>query len=127
MDHAQEHPVDAKWQNGHWHETPLYLACQHNPPIKAVRALVQAFPAAVRIPSRANQDLPIHIACRYQVSKDILQELLLRDFPVTAIEQTRWGRTPLMVLWEFCSTTALEEEDMFWNKIVLLLSAVARY
>jgi hypothetical protein len=130
MDHAHEHPVDAEWQDGHWHETPLYLACQHNPPVEAVRALVQAFPAAVRIPSRANQDLPIHIACRYQVSKDILQELLLRDFPVTAIEQTRWGRTPLMVLWEFRSTTVLEEEEeeeMFWNKIVLLLSAVARY
>jgi hypothetical protein len=23
MDHAQEHPVDAEWQDGHWHETPL--------------------------------------------------------------------------------------------------------
>jgi hypothetical protein len=76
----------------------LVFGLPTQPPVEAICALVQAFPAAVPIPSRANQDLPIHIACRYQVSKDILQELLLRDFPVTAIEQTRWGRTPLMVL-----------------------------
>ena len=123
--HAKEHPCDAEWQDGHWHESPLYLSCQQNPPVDAVQAIIEAYPAAVLIPSRANHDLPLHIACRYQVNEDIL-ESLLQHFPCTSVEQTRWGRTPVMALWEFRpKDTALDEA--YWNKIMVVLSAVARF
>lgn len=124
IEHARDHPQDAAWQDGHWHETPLYLACQQNPPVEAVREIIRAYPQALTTPSRgANHDLPLHIACRYQVSAEILEELL-RDFPVTAIEQTRWGLTPVMALWEF---RPQQEDERFWRKINILVSAVARF
>jgi hypothetical protein len=125
IEHAKEHPRDAEWQDGHWHETPLYLACQQNPPVDAIRAIIAAYPNAVLIQSRANKDLPLHIACRYQAAENVLQELV-RDFPVTSIEQTRWGRTAVMVLWEFRPKGA-PLDDCFWNKIIIVLSAVARF
>ena len=125
IDHAREHPHDAEWQDGHWHETPLYLACQHNPPQEVIHAIRDAYPQAVLIPTRANHDLPLHIACRYQLSKEVL-EALVQDFPVTAVEQTRWGRTPIMALWEFRPKDRPLDEE-FWKKIEVLLLAVARF
>jgi hypothetical protein len=127
IQHAQEHPQDAQWQDGHWHETPLYLACQQNPPVEAIRAIVQAYPEAVLIPRRANKDLPIHIACCYQATTQVIEQLV-KDFPVTSVEQTRWGRTPVMTLWEFRrKDVPLQEDDVFWEKILVLLRAVAKF
>jgi hypothetical protein len=135
ISHVEEHPCDAEWTDGHWHETPLYLACQHNPPLEAIKAIVEAYPRALLSPSRANKDLPIHIACRYQVNEAILQELL-KDFPVTAVEQTRWGRTPVMALWEFRpkededgsqSESSSSVDETLWRKIFVVLEAVARF
>lgn len=123
--HCKKVPIDAEWTDGHWHETPLYLACQHNPPANAIRAIVQAYPAAVLCPSRANMDLPIHVACRYQASSSVLLELL-KDFPVSAVEQSRWGRTPLMALWEY-RPKLQNLDDEFWKKVLTLLDAVARF
>ena len=125
IEHAREHPQDAAWQDGHWHETPLYLAAQHNPPVEAIREIINAYPKALTTPSRANHDLPLHIACRYHVSAEILEELL-RVFPVTAVEQTRWGSTPVMALWEFRPKDGPLDER-FWRKINILVSAVARF
>ena len=124
IEHAKEHPRDAEWQDGHWHETPLYLACQHSPPVEAIQAIIRAYPDAVMIPSRANHDLPLHIACRYQLAEEVLEELV-RSFPATTVKQTRWGRTPVMALWEFRPKGPLDET--FWNKVIVLLTAVARF
>jgi hypothetical protein len=57
--------------------------------------------------SRAHHDLPLHIACRYQLNEEILQELV-KDFPATAVEQTKFGRTPLMALLE----SRMKEEEL---------------
>ena len=125
--HCRRCPRDAAFLDGHWHETPLYLACQMSGPADSIRAIVQAYPDAVLIPSRSNHDLPLHIACRYQASVEVL-EVLLQDFPVTSVEQTRWGKTPLMTLWEFRNEemSEIEVEEM-WQKAHVLLSAVARF
>eukprot|EP00934_Nitzschia_sp_Nitz4_P006875 Nitzschia sp. Nitz4//scaffold161_size51353//13377//14696//NITZ4_006943-RA/size51353-processed-gene-0.58-mRNA-1//1//CDS//3329537894//6865//frame0 len=125
ISHCQEHPRDAEWTDGHWHETPLYLACQHNPPIEALRAIIQAYPGALQCPTRANKDLPLHVACRYQVDKTLLEELV-REFPVTAVEQTRWGRTPLVALWEFRPKQSTIDQA-YWEKVLVILNAVARF
>ena len=147
IQHARAHPEDAAYSDGHYYESVLYLACQHNPPAAAIRAILQACPEAARQVSRAHHDLAMHIAARCQLSAEILEELL-RDFPVTAVEQTRFGRTPLMALWEFRrksiqpgqhgdeghNETNLQEtndenvEDQeFWNKVIVILKAIARF
>ncbi|KAL3920101.1 MAG: hypothetical protein SGARI_007030, partial [Bacillariaceae sp.] len=159
IQHAHDHPEDAAYSDGHYYESVLYLACQHNPPAAAIRAILNASPQAALQVSRAHHDLPLHIAARYQLSAEILEELL-RDFPVTAVEQTRFGRTPLMALWEFRHGRSREqepqegeegrngtannlqetneeaneeavqdedEEEEFWNKVMVILRAVARF
>ena len=123
INHARQRPIDASFSDGHWEETPLYLACQQSPPPEAVKAIVKAYPKALLIVSRANLDLPLHIACRYQVPVKVLEELL-RDFPITATRQTRWGITPIQALWEFKPQIL---DETFWEKIILILSAIARY
>ena len=130
IEHATEFPHDAQWTDGHWHETPLYSACQNNPPFEVIQALVRAYPDALICPTRGNNDLPIHIACRYQLSEQILEEFL-RTFPETAVGQTRWGRTPIMALWEFRTKSGETDEDPiddeFWRKVLVILKAVRRF
>jgi len=120
---CEECSFNAEYIDGDWDETPLYLACQHNPPIEAIDALISAYPRAVLVPSRANKDLPLHIACRYQASSTAL-ELMLREYPITAVYETKFGKKALSILWEFRSTGA-EDTPQFWEKVVVILSAVA--
>lgn len=145
VEHAKEFPLDAEWMDGHWHESPLYLACQSNAPLAAVQAIIDAYPKAILTHSRANKDLPLHIACRYQADEAILAELV-KLYPVTAVEQTLCGRTPIMALWEFrpesnaaasnatgrddgeiVNGTDDNQDEIFWRKILVLLVAVARF
>ena len=70
-------PRDARYQDSDGNETPLYLACQFHPPPEAVRELMNAWRGAALTTSRVHRDLPLHIACRYNVSLDVLKELLL--------------------------------------------------
>ena len=133
IEHTKHSPQDAEYLDGHWHETPLYSICQMSDntslPVEAVQAIINAYPNAIRIASRSNRDLPIHIACRYQASIEIIK-LLVEDYPVTAVEQTRWGKTPLMTLWEFRKhndTISPMELEEFWEKVHILLIAVAKY
>jgi len=133
VQHARSEPQDADFREGHWHETPLYLACQHDPPVEALWAVIEAHPESVQITSRENYDLPIHIACRYQADTPIL-EALLKDYPKTATESTKWGWTPIMILWDFrenemnhATTVSLNDNDKFWNKVLVVLRAAARF
>lgn len=100
IEHAQQHPRDAAYVDGHYDESVLYLCCQHNPPLEAVQAIRRAYPVAVTMnQSRKQRALPIHVACRNQLSEVILQELL-EDHPETAMGYTGMERTPIVELWE---------------------------
>jgi hypothetical protein len=99
IEHAQQHPHDAAYVDGHYDESVLYLCCQHNPPLEVVQAIRRAFPQAATTRSREHRDLPLHIACQYQLSVEILEELL-HDFPETAMDHTRIDQTPIMILWK---------------------------
>lgn len=130
--HAKSEPQDADFLEGHWHETPLYLALQYDPPIEVIRAVIEAHPKSVQIASRENCDLSIHIACRYQADTAIL-EALLKDYPRTVMETTKWGLTPMKILWDFRATKTdhatmvpLNENYEFWNKVLVLLRAAER-
>lgn len=135
VDHVRTNPHDAEWTDGHYHESVLYLACQqHNPPVSIVRGILHAYPEAATVRNSREHDLPLHIACQYQLGCDILTELL-KDHPETAVEQTRWGRTPLTNLWTSrqkqdqsgTSTVPMQDDYEFWNKVMVLLNAVARF
>jgi hypothetical protein len=134
VEHAKSEPQDADFLEGHWHETPLYLACQHDPPVEALEAVIEAHPESVQIASTENRDLPIHLACRYQADTPML-EALLRDYPKTALQSTKWGWTPIMTLWACRTTNEIKNNDTtlppndnddFWNKVFVILRAAAR-
>ncbi len=125
VEHAKRQPRDAEFLEGHYRETPLYLACQYDPPLKAIEAMIKAHPESVRIASTAHRDLPIHIACRYQTKTEIL-EALLKDYPETATKTTKWGWTPLMTLWDSRVNRGDAKDDGFWEKVMVLLRAIAR-
>mmetsp|Transcript_22136 Transcript_22136/g.54780 ORF Transcript_22136/g.54780 Transcript_22136/m.54780 type:complete len:417 (+) Transcript_22136:129-1379(+) len=126
VQHAKSQPQDADFLEGHYHETPLYLACQHDPPLEALRAVIAAHPESVQIASTENRDLPIHIACRYQAGTEILKALL-KDYPETAAGMTKWGWTPIMTLLESRAKQMNDDgDDDFWEKVLVLLRAVAR-
>jgi hypothetical protein len=87
-----------RYQEGDNLETPLYVACQNQPPLPLVQTLLELWPDATSTKSR-HGDIPIHIACRYDAHISVLQALLQCD-PRTATHRTRFGTTPLMALWE---------------------------
>jgi hypothetical protein len=160
IQHVQEYPHDAEYVDGHYDESVLYLCCQHNPPLEAVQAIRRAYPPAVAIRnSRDHRELPLHIACRYQMSVEILTELVQED-PATTVVHNRIGRTPIMELWEArrrqqawrdqqqyqqrqqeqednntdqgddahtAIIVAFEDDGGFWEKMMVLLRAVARH
>ena len=123
IQHCQIAPQDAAFQDGHWHETPLYLAMQFNPPFEAVRAIVDAYPKGVTQSCGENHDLPLHIACKNQASSEIL-EVLLEEYPSSALRETKWGnKIPLVTLWE----SSQPVDSCFWRKVEIILRAVDRH
>ncbi|KAG7374443.1 hypothetical protein IV203_013538 [Nitzschia inconspicua] len=153
IEHARQYPHDAAYMDGHYDESVLYLCCQHNPPLEAVQAIRRAFPIGVSMKCREHHDIPIHVACQYQLHVEILQELL-RDMPETALQSTRMDRTPIKILWDarcrqettdhLCrhqerenigdnlnvpdpsGFVPFEDDSDFWDKVMVLLGAVAR-
>jgi hypothetical protein len=170
IEHVQEFPHDAEYVDGHYDESVLYLCCQNNPPLSAVQAIRRAYPQAVAMKnSRDHRELPLHVACRYQMSLEILAELVQND-PTTTVVHSRIGRTPIMELWEARRRkqewweqqnqqqqqqyrqrqeeeeeedednhdegnddartsvfVALQDDGVFWEKMLVLLRAVARH
>ena len=94
------HPEDVRYMDGHYRETVLYLVMQqHNPPLDVVQRMVDVYPAALVESCTKNHDYPLHIACSFDVDPSIIK-LLVGSNPATAVLQTRWGKTPLVALWE---------------------------
>ena len=126
--HCRAHPTDASYQDGDNLETPLYLACLSRPPVRLVRSLLQAFPAGAETTSR-NGDLPIHVACRYNASIEVLRALV-NDHVGTVGISSKWGATAVRALWDGRDTiesNRAEEnyETVFWKKMHCLLRALA--
>jgi hypothetical protein len=132
--HCREvrHHIDAEFQDGDTMETPLYLACQNDPPVSLIRALLQAFPGGAETPSR-HGDLPLDIACRYNASIEVLRELV-KDHPDTVGQSSKCGKTAVSALWEgriHITTHAILSDEMenlsalFWQKMQMLLQALA--
>ena len=122
--HVRDNPQDATWQDGDGLETPLYLACQHNAPVHAIRALLAAHPRAVTTPSR-RRDIPLHIACRSGASIKVL-EALLEHNPHTALAETKWGSGALAALCESFRHQRDVDMEFRTQKVLVLLRAAAK-
>lgn len=131
--HCHSHPVDASYEDSDtFGETPLYLSMNFHPPSYAVKALVEAYPGAV-YPQTKNRDCPLHLACRFGASYEVLKILVDSD-PITAKSTSKYGVTPLSALRRhfladypkgvFSSSFIQSSEGggaEFWRKVCLIL------
>lgn len=58
---------------------PLHYACERQPPVAVVQALVAAHPIAVLTRTLPGGCLPLHIACTWYASDEAIQELVSAD------------------------------------------------
>lgn len=59
--------------------SPLHYACERRPPVQIVRVLIDAFPFAVLTRAMPGGCLPLHIACTWGASPDVVEALLAAD------------------------------------------------
>ena len=73
---------------------PLHETCTGTAPTPVARALVQAYPDAVRLTESAYQRLALHCACRKHANSEIIA-LLLDVYPAATLVPDKLGRLPL--------------------------------
>lgn len=59
--------------------TSLHYACERKPPMEVVDALIEAHPLAVLTRAMPGGALPIHVACTWHSSGDVVSSLLTAD------------------------------------------------
>jgi hypothetical protein len=105
---CQTHPWEASWKivnrDG---DTALHWAVFGNPPLYVVKALLKACPNLVNTANNAQQ-LPLHLACCYRASSEILHSLIEAS-PRTAGIRNGLGYYPLHLLCDCgCRPASLE-------------------
>ncbi len=97
------HPRDAKiWElrSGFFdgaHETsvlPLHIACSLHAPLHVVKAIVEAYPEALRMKDTTFKRLPIHVACQFSERPEVI-EYLIKEDRATTLEPDVSGRLPI--------------------------------
>jgi hypothetical protein len=73
---------------------PLHQACIFHPTPEAIRAIVQAYPYALRAKESGYGRVPLHIACHSNASFECICELL-KSYPAGSLERDSIGRVPL--------------------------------
>lgn len=63
----------------------LYYACERQPPVAVIEALVQANPLAVVTRAMPGGALPLHVACTWHASVEVVQALLEADPGTTKV------------------------------------------
>lgn len=58
---------------------PLHYACERQPPLAVVQALIAAHPIAVLTRTMPGGCLPLHVACTWYGSKEVIQALVSAD------------------------------------------------
>lgn len=59
--------------------TPLHYACERQPPLEVVQALIASHPVGVLTRTMPGGALPLHIACTWYASTEVVQALLTAD------------------------------------------------
>eukprot|EP00986_Skeletonema_menzelii_P015614 scaffold12237_cov208-Skeletonema_menzelii.AAC.1 len=74
--------------------TPLLFACEHNPSVELIKALIKANPASLKRRQDPGGQLPIHAACTWGASPAVIDALLSTDSSM-AEEQDFLSNLPL--------------------------------
>jgi len=74
--------------------TPLLFACEHNPSVEVIQALIKANPKSLKRRQDPGGQLPIHAACTWGASPAVIDVLLSTD-PTMAEEQDFLSNLPL--------------------------------
>ena len=72
----------------------LHFACERHPPEAVVRLLIESYPVAVLTRCMPGGCLPLHIACTWGASFDVVEALLSAD-PGTCKVKDELGNVPL--------------------------------
>ena len=59
--------------------TPLHYVCERRPPVEVVNALLEAFPTAVMTRTMPGGCLPLHVACTWYATSEVVAALLTAD------------------------------------------------
>lgn len=65
--------------------TPLHYACERQPPVEVIHALIELHPAAVMTRTMPGGALPLHVACTWYGNADVVDALLSADQTAAAI------------------------------------------
>ena len=73
---------------------PLHVAFSVHAPLEVIRAIVEAYPEALEKKESYFKRLPLHVACQFAPSADVI-EYLTQEYKTGVIEPDILGRLPL--------------------------------
>lgn len=82
------------WEHGNEWSSPLSFLIVAGASLEIVKAVYKLHPPALWQPSGIRRDLPLHFACRFGVSEDIIM-FILSKFPVAATVSNLSGMLPI--------------------------------
>jgi len=75
---------------------PLHEVCRSKPPFDVVDALIKTYPEALRSQETVHHFTPLHFACRYGASSEVIQRLTEAS-PASVSLKDKFGNTPMML------------------------------
>ena len=74
--------------------SPLHYSCERKPPVEVIQKLIKAFPFAVLTRAMPGGCLPMHIACTWGSSAEVIKALLASDSGSARVKD-ELGNVPL--------------------------------
>ena len=82
------------WKHGNEWSSPLSFLLVAGAKLEVIEAVYKLYPAALWQPSGIGRELPLHFACRFGVSDDVLM-FLMAKFPVAVTVSNLLGMLPI--------------------------------
>jgi len=73
---------------------PIHFACRRNPSEQAIISLLKANPKGARSKIKKSKEYPLHIACRYEASYDVIALLVIHFVEAVNLKNVH-GQLPL--------------------------------
>jgi hypothetical protein len=130
---AASHSLDCQYRGPDGTDDyPIYTACGYKPPVRALKALLRAFPEAALHLGKQSGDWPLHAACRSNASLEVIRALV-QAFPETTCRKPSHDvETVVRTLFESRTTTESNYRNenynvVFWQKMQILLEGVSAH
>merc|ERR1719230_919771 len=92
---------------------PIHFACRKNPNEQAIISLLKANPKGARSKIKQTEEYPLHIACRYEASYDVIALLVMHCFEAVNLKNVQ-GLLPL----DYVRESGNEEVTRFLEDIM---------